>query len=232
MAASSGYGPPPGRCEALVMSGSGACAELLSALSLGHASGPVHEGTSCFQGALPAGGRPHWDKRYLAVARCSGITCRVQSLRSSRSSRCCSVSVVAPGARPGSRFYEGRCFCKADVAASSGYGPPPGRCEALVMSGSGACAELLSALSLGHASGPVHEGTSCFQGALPAGGRPHWDKRYLAVARCSGITCRVQSLRSSRSSRCCSVSVVAPGARPGSRFRYAASRAAAWRSGS
>ena len=84
-------------------------------------------------------------------------------------------------ASDGKVFYEGRCFCKADVAASSGYGappgtallrvrrssrygPPPGRCEPLVMSGSGACAELLSALSMGHASGPVHEGTSCFQG--------------------------------------------------------------------
>ena len=50
-------------------------------------------------------------------------------------------------------------FRKADVAASSGYGAPPGRCEPLVMSGSGACAELLSALSMGHALGPVHEGT-------------------------------------------------------------------------
>ena len=37
---------------------------------------------------------------------------------------------------PGLRgFYEGRSFRKADVAASSGYGAPPGRCEPLVMSG-------------------------------------------------------------------------------------------------
>ncbi len=55
-------------------------------------------------------------------------------------------------------------FRKADVAASSGYGALPGRCEPLVMSGSGACAKLLYALSMGHALGPVHEGTSCFQG--------------------------------------------------------------------
>ena len=51
-------------------------------------------------------------------------------------------------------FYEGRCFCKADVAASSGYGAPPGRCEPLVMSRSGACAELLYALVSGPRIGP------------------------------------------------------------------------------
>ena len=69
-------------------------------------------------------------------------------------------------------FYEGRSFRKADVAASSGCGAPPGASRAPRDAGSGACAELLSALSMDHASGPVHEGTSCFQGALPAGTRP------------------------------------------------------------
>ena len=67
--------PSPTRCVVcfgrglLVMSGRGACAKLLSALSMGHASGPVHEGTSCFQGALPAQPRPRWDRRSVAVAR-------------------------------------------------------------------------------------------------------------------------------------------------------------------
>ena len=50
-------------------------------------------------------------------------------------------------------FYEGRCFCKADVAASSGCGAPPGPSRAPCDAGSGACAELLSALSMDHASG-------------------------------------------------------------------------------
>ena len=43
-------------------------------------------------------------------------------------------------------FYEGRSFRKADVAAFSGYGAP---FKPLVMSGRGACAKLLSALSVG-----------------------------------------------------------------------------------
>ena len=77
-------------------------------------------------------------------------------------------------------FYEGRSFRKADVAAFSGYGAP---FKPLVMSGRGACAKLLSALSVGRASGPVHEGTSCFQGALLSLPRPRWDKWVLAVAR-------------------------------------------------
>ncbi len=34
-------------------------------------------------------------------------------------------------------FYEGRCFCKADVAASSGYGAPPGTALLPVRSSSG-----------------------------------------------------------------------------------------------
>ena len=84
-------------------------------------------------------------------------------------------------------FYEGRSFRKADVAASLAR-----RCRLvdagpLVMSGSGACAELLFALSLGRASGPVHEGTSCFQGALPSASRPRRDKR-LSQSPVSGIT--------------------------------------------
>ena len=61
-------------------------------------------------------------------------------------------------------FYEGRSFRKADVAASLAR-----RCRLvdagpLVMSGSGACAELLFALSLGRALGPVHEGTILLPG--------------------------------------------------------------------
>ena len=118
-----------------------------------------------------------------------------------------------------------RPFRKADVAASLAR-----RCRLvdagpLVMSGSGACAELLFALSLGRASGPVHEGTSCFQGALPAETRPRWDKGVIAVARRSASR-RKASFASllSLDCRCCPVA--------GRRPRYAASRDAAWRSGS
>ena len=155
VAASSGYGPPPGRCEPLVMSGSGACAELLSALSLGHASGPVHEGTSFYEGR---------SFRKADVAAFSGYGAPFKPLVMSGRGACAKLlSALSMGhasgpVHEGTSFYEGRCFCKADVAASSGKGAPPGRCEPLVMSGIGACAELLSALSMGRASGPVHEG--------------------------------------------------------------------------
>ena len=76
------------------------------------------------------------------------------------------ASSPATAARPAS-MRDG-LSAKADVAASSACGAPPGRYQPLVMSGRGACAELLSALLVDQASGPVHEGTSCFQGALPS----------------------------------------------------------------
>ncbi len=165
--------PPPGttpllvRAELLVMSGGGARAELLSALSMDRASGPVHEGTSCFYE-----GRSF---RKADVAASSGYD-------------------ASPGPGRATRDVRWRSPCRASsmrdgLSARPTWRPPPGttpllvRAELLVMSGGGARAELLSALSMDRASGPVHEGTSCFQGALPAMRRPRWDKQPVAVAR-------------------------------------------------
>ena len=64
-------------------------------------------------------------------------------------------------------FYEGRSFRKADVAASSGCGAPPGASRAPRDAGSGACAELLTCLDV-H-SAPRHDSWLGDRRARPAG---------------------------------------------------------------